>query len=245
MECGQDYSNPDLRVQTVDPKKNGAVLSSFKVPSGIKYVHVASTDPLVIGFDAGDSTGSGVSDFMVIDDSAKTGKLISKIGLHNGRYVARCESVNVEGCREVAISKGTGRLFMSTEERRSSSEDAGVANEVMAFDLKTGQPVGKSDGVKGAALTVLGVDENGYVLAYQDNQYDTGGAVWRIDPTSYKKDKLLQNPKAAYDMESKFSPDYHEYIYANKRLYVSDVYATKPSGSYDKDDPLAVVFGAS
>ncbi|NEW76437.1 hypothetical protein [Streptomyces rhizosphaericus] len=239
--CG-DYDNPQIQVQTLNPK-TGAVKSAYKVSQGIDYVHVASTDPLVIGLDAGDSTGSAVSDFLSIDDSAKTGKVLGKIGTENGKYDAKCESTNVEGCRKLAVSKSANTLFLGSEDRTDSS--AATANEVVAFDLKTGKPIGKTDGVKGAALTPLGLDKDGSVLAYQESTWETGGAVWRIDPKSYAKTKLLQNPVASHEMEQKFSPSYSEIIYSGEHLYMSDVYADKPSGAYDRDDPLAIIFGAS
>ncbi|MER8157320.1 hypothetical protein [Streptomyces sp. NPDC094472] len=239
--CG-DYDNPQIQVQTLNPK-TGAVKSAYKVSQGIDYVHVASTDPLVIGLDAGDSTGSAVSDFLSVDDSAKTGKVRGKIGTENGKYDAKCESTNVEGCRKFAVSKSANTLFLGSEDRTDSS--AATANEVVAFSLANGKPIGKTDGVKGAALTPLGLDENGSVLAYQESTWEAGGAVWQIDPKSYAKTKLLQNPVASHEMESKFSPSYSEIIYSGKHLFMSDVYATKPSGTYDKDDPLAIIFGAS
>ncbi|WP_445518162.1 hypothetical protein [Streptomyces sp. NEAU-174] len=239
--CG-DYDNPQIQVQTLNPK-TGAVKSAYKVSQGIDYVHVASTDPLVIGLDAGDSTGSAVSDFLSIDDSAKTGKVLGKIGTENGKYDAKCDSTNVEGCRKLAVSKSANALFLGSEDRTDSS--AATANEVVAFDLKTGKPIGKTDGVKGAALTPLGLDKDGSVLAYQESTWETGGAVWRIDPKSYAKTKLLQNPVASHEMEQKFSPSYSEIIYSGEHLYMSDVYADKPSGTYDRDDPLAIIFGAS
>ncbi|WP_432253028.1 hypothetical protein [Streptomyces sp. HNM1019] len=239
--CG-DYDDPQIQVQTLNPK-TGAVKSAYKVSQGIDYVHVASTDPLVIGLDAGDSTGSAVSDFLAIDDSAKSGKVLGKIGTENGKYDAKCESTNVEGCRKLAVSKSANTLFLGSEDRTDSS--SATANEVVAFDLKTGKPIGKTDGVKGAALTPLGLDEDGSVLAYQESSWETGGAVWRIDPKSYAKTKLLQNPVASHEVEQNFSPSYSEIIYSGQHLYMSDVYATKPSGTYDRDDPLAIIFGAS
>ena len=239
-QCG-DYDNPQIRIQTLNPK-TGAVKSEYKVSQGMEYVHIASADPLVIGLDAGDSTGSGVSDFLAIDDSAKTGTVRAKISTENGKYQSKCPSTSVEGCRQLAVSKSSDALFLGSEDR-NSYDSTTTANEIVAFSLSTGKPIGKADGVKRAAMTPLGLDKDGFVLAYQESTYDEGGAVWRIDPKSYAKAKLLQNPGAEGEMESKFSPSYSEIIYSNQRLYMSTVYADKPSGSYDKDDPLALVFG--
>ncbi|MCP9208528.1 hypothetical protein [Streptomyces cucumeris] len=240
-KCG-DYGNEQITVQTLNPK-SGAVKSSYKVSRGLDYVHIASTDPLVIGLDAGDDTGSSVSDFLTIDDSGKAGKVVSKTSTENGKYEPKCESTNVEGCKRIGISKATNSLFMATEDRSFSSE--GPRNEIVAFSLKTGKPIGKTEGVTAATLTPLGTDKDGYVLAYQDGGYSRGGAVWRIDPKSYEKSKLLQNDSSTAEVESDFSAEYSEVLSDGKRLFMADRYASKPSGQYDKDDPLAVIFGAS
>ncbi|MFI0774710.1 hypothetical protein [Streptomyces sp. NPDC021212] len=241
-QCGS-YDSPQIRIQTLNPK-TGAVKSEYKVSQGMEYVHIASTDPLVIGLDAGDSTGSGVSDYLSIDDSAKVGTVRAKISTENGKYQAKCPSTSVEGCRQIAVSKSADALFLGSEDR-NSYDSSTTANEIVAFSLATGKPVGKTDGVKRAAMTPLGLDKDGFVLAYQESSYDEGGAVWRIDPKSYEKKKLLQNPAESGEMEAKFSPTYSEIIYSDQRLYMSTVYADKPSGSYDKDDPLALIFGGS
>ncbi|QKV92914.1 hypothetical protein HUT19_15065 [Streptomyces sp. NA02950] len=240
-KCGE-YGNEQVQIQTLNPK-TGAVRSTYKVSRGIEYAHIASTDPLVVGLDAGDETGGGVSDFLAIDDSGKTGKVRGKISTDNGKYDPRCESTNVEGCRKIAISKATDTLFMPSKERSFSSE--GTGNEIVAFSMKTGKAIGKTDGVTSATMTPLGLDKDGYVIAYQDGGYSRGGAVWRIDPKSYEKNKLLQNSTDSAETESDFSADYSEILFDGERLYMGDHYATKPSGEYDKDDPLAVVFGAS
>ncbi|MFD7504509.1 hypothetical protein [Streptomyces sp. NPDC059850] len=240
-QCGR-FDNPQILVQTLNPK-TGAVKSEYKVTRGLKFVYIVSVDPLVIGLDAGDSSSSGVSDFLSVDDSAKAGTVRGKISTENGKYQARCGSTSVEDCKQVAVSKSADALFLGSEDR--NSYDSGTtANEIVAFSLATGKPVGKADGAKGAAMTPLGLDEDGFVLAYQESTFDQGGAVWRVDPKSYEKAKLLQNPTSSGAMEMKFSPTYSEIIYSQQRLYMSTVYADKPSGSYDEEDPLALVFGS-
>ncbi|WP_344960313.1 PQQ-binding-like beta-propeller repeat protein [Streptomyces thioluteus] len=121
QRCG-DYERPQMKVQTLDPV-TGMPKSSFKVPSGLNYVHVVSTDPLVIGVNAGDHTGNGVSDFMAIDDSGKDGKLRSKIATENGKFVPRCPSTNVEGCYKIAVSKDT--FYMPSDDHQTGKAGEG------------------------------------------------------------------------------------------------------------------------
>ena len=82
-------------------------------------------------------------------------------------------------------------------------------------------------------MAPLGVDEDGFVLAYQESTYDQGGAVWRIDPKSYEKTKLFQNPAESGEMESKFSPDYSEIHLRSGPAVHERRLRDKPSGSYD------------
>ncbi|MDT3398424.1 hypothetical protein RKE29_17515 [Streptomyces sp. B1866] len=241
--CGE-YDRPTLQVQTLDPKNKGAVKSSYKMSQGVKWVHIASVDPLVIAFEASEDVdvgGRGLSDVWAIDDSTRQGTVRGRTSVAK-KYTAKCKSTNVEGCDQIVVSKSADVMFLATNPRYNSST---TKNEMVAVSLKSGQVVGKSDGVKEASVTPIGLDKDGQVLLYQESGYTQGGALWRLDPASYKKVKLLQNGAAGAQMEKKFSPEYQDFSYAGGRLYMGDHYATKPHGSFDQDDPLAAIFGAS
>ncbi|WP_431042570.1 hypothetical protein ACQUSR_12025 [Streptomyces sp. P1-3] len=234
-QCGE-YDSPQVKVERVDPK-TGEPQSTYTVPAGIKDVHIASVDPLVIGVEAGETKSFGASDFFALDDSGETAKLRSKISTENGKYDVMCRSRAVEACRNIAVSRQTDTLFMSTESRYSS--DAGAMNEVVAFSLATGKAIGKTDGVADAPITPLKADENGYVIAYQDAGYDRGGVLLRIDPKSYAKAVLMNLPLDSADVQNDFRVSSSDFAYVNERLYMgqTDVY----DDSYKK--PLAVAFG--
>lgn len=240
-ECKVSGS-PQLEVQTVDPKTR-AVKSSYKVTSGIEYAHVVSTDPLVIGINAGDSSGAGVSDFLAIDDSGKEGKLLSKFGMQGGKYEADCEATNVGGCAEIAVSKSANKLYLGTDYRASAA--SGPSNEIVAIDLKTGKVTAKADGAEGGPLVPVSLDKDGSLIAYQEATLSQGSAVWRVDTKSYEKKKLMQNPEETAFIESVSL--HHQVIYAGGRLYIGNTSASKPStdsSDPDKKSPLALVLGA-
>ncbi|MFD0383682.1 hypothetical protein ACFQ2B_18995 [Streptomyces stramineus] len=209
--CG-DYERPLVTVQTLDPK-SGAVKSSYKVPAGLNYPHIASVDPLVVAVAAGDSTGNGASDFLVLDDSAKDATLRTKISTGNGKYEPKCPSTEVEGCTKMAITKDT--LYLATEEHSSgNANEYGRVNEIVAFDLTSGQTKGKVDGTPGAQLVPLGVDKDGYALGYRNPTYNAGGAVLRIDPKTYKADVVLKNADSTSKAERELSPNYQQAVFA-------------------------------
>jgi hypothetical protein len=83
------------------------------------------------------------------------------------------------------------------------------------------------------------------ILAYKRPPYDKGGQIVSIDGTSFKETKLLENPatEAVRDAESSMLPDYAEILYSTGHLYMSQVYADKPS-SADQKEYLAIAFGA-
>ncbi|MBH5335198.1 PQQ-binding-like beta-propeller repeat protein [Streptomyces pactum] len=237
--CGE-YDSPNIKVSTVNPK-TGDVISGYQVPRGIKDVHVVSADPLVLGLEAAGESYD-VTDVWVIDDSAATGKLKTKISTRNGQYVVDCDSTNIGGCTQIVVSEQTDTIFMASEER--SNGGAGAVNEIVAFSMKTGKTIGKADGDSEAATVPLKLDEDGYLIAYQQPTYRKGGSVWRIDPTTYKKDLLMRNPDTSVDQETWFSPDSSWVSYVNGRLYLGYVYASKPSGAFDNERLLAMGFGA-
>ncbi|MFF7730672.1 PQQ-binding-like beta-propeller repeat protein [Streptomyces sp. NPDC008001] len=239
--CG-DIERGIVTIQTLDPK-SGAVKSSYQMPPGLAWPHVASTDPLVVAVNAGGNKGNGASDFLVIDDSAKDGKLRSKISTDNGKYEPRCPSTEVEGCTKLSITKDT--LYMPTEDHSSGDPNqAGRVNEIVAFDLASGQTKGKTDGTPGSSLVPLGVDKDGYPVAYQIATYNAGGKVLRIDPKTYKADVLLKNADETSKPERDLSPDFQQGLWAQGRLFLGTNYAHRSSAVLGKQYTM-LVFGAS
>ncbi|MFC5722096.1 PQQ-binding-like beta-propeller repeat protein [Streptomyces gamaensis] len=229
--CGA-YDRPLVTVQTLDAA-SGGVRSSFRLPPGLNYPHIVSTDPLVVAVAAGDSTGNSASDFMVIDDSAKDGTLRAKISTGNGKYQPKCPSVEVEGCAKTAVTKDT--LYLPTQQHASGNADQpGQVNEIVAFDLASGQTKGKTDGTPGSETIPLGTDADGYPVVYQNPTWNAGGRVLRIDPRTFRSAVLLKNADSTARTESSLSPGYQSAIWAGGRLFLGNHYATKSTAGMDK-----------
>ncbi|MEV6019645.1 PQQ-binding-like beta-propeller repeat protein [Streptomyces sp. NPDC051997] len=240
-KCGEYGSTRQLHIQTIDPK-SGKVISDYKMSPGIEYASVVSTDPLVVAADVGDSAGdgSGISDFFSVDN--KTGTLRSKISAPGKTYAARCDGITrIEYCSGLAV--GNDRLYIPTEEHDGSG-DYSRTNEIVAFDLATGKQTGqRADAGDGYTITPLRMDGTN-VLAYKRPPYDKGGQIVTIDGTSFKETKLMENPatQSTRDAESSMLPDYAEILYGGGRLFMSQVYANKPTSATDKAY-LAIAFG--
>ncbi|MFG3149338.1 PQQ-binding-like beta-propeller repeat protein [Streptomyces sp. NPDC048243] len=240
-KCGEYGSTRQLHIQTIDPK-TGKVISEYKMSPGIEYASVVSTDPLVVAADVGDSAGdgSGISDFFSIDN--KTGTLRTKISAPGKTYAARCDGITrIEYCSSLAV--GNDRLYIPTEEHDGSGEYSRT-NEIVAFDLATGKQTGqRADAGDGYTITPLRMDGTN-LLAYKRPPYDKGGQIVTIDGTSFKETKLLENPadQSVRDAESSMLPEYAEILFHDGHLYMSQVFADKPSTTGTKDY-LAIAFG--
>ncbi|MFH9658512.1 PQQ-binding-like beta-propeller repeat protein [Streptomyces sp. NPDC017248] len=239
-KCGS-YDNRKLQIQTIDPK-SGKVISDYAMPDGVEYAAVVSTDPLVVAADVGDAAGdgSGVSDYFSLD--AGTGKLLARIPAPGDTYGGRCDGISrIEGCKQVVA--GGGRLYLPTEEHDGKGEYT-KTNEIVAFDLRTGKPAGgRAEAGDGYTLSPLRMD-GGSLLAYNAPPYNKGGQVVAVDGGTLKVTKLLENPatREVHEAETGLLPEYAEILFGKGRLYMSAVFAHKPS-SVGTKEYLVMAFG--
>ncbi|MFE2063740.1 PQQ-binding-like beta-propeller repeat protein [Streptomyces sp. NPDC059467] len=239
--CGSGDTG-QLHIQTLDPV-SGKVISEYTMTSGIDYASVVSTDPLVVAADVNDSAGdgSGFSDVFSIDN--RTGKLRTRISTPGSSYAVRCDGIyEVEKCKGVTV--GNDRLYLATEEHDGSG-DGTRTNEIVAFDLATGEQTGqRADAGNGYTITPLRMDGPN-VIAYKNAPYDKGGQIVSIDGGSFKETELLENPVtvAVKAIETSLSPDYAEVLYSQGHLYMSAVYARTASSSSAGKEYLVAAFG--
>ena len=228
-KCGT-YGARQLDIQTIDPA-SGKVLSEYAMAKGIEDASVVSTNPLVVAADVNRSAGdgSGISDFFSIDN--RTGQLRTKISAPGDKYAARCEGITrIEYCTKLAV--GNDRLYLPTENHDGTGEYT-KTNEIVAFDLATGNQDGqRADAGDGYTISPLRMD-GGNVIAYKSPPYDKGGQVVSIDAGTFAQTKLMENPatKAVREAEFGMQPESAEIVYADGRLYMSQVFAQKPSGT--------------
>ncbi|MFG2723328.1 PQQ-binding-like beta-propeller repeat protein [Streptomyces sp. NPDC048416] len=235
-KCG-DYDKPTINVQPLDPK-SGQPLSTYKMMDGIQYAHIVSTKPLVLAADVGDTAGdgSGISDFFSVDD--KTGKLLARIPAPGDKYSGDCDSTAVEKCTKVVA--GNGRLYVPTEEHDNAaggSDSIGRTNEMLAFDLTTGQAVpGRVDAGDGYTIYPMRMDGNN-VIAFKTPPYNKGSEVVSINGGTLKTTVLLENPndRTVSDVIQSFTATDSEMLYANGRLYMGETLLSKPFSNSDSD----------
>lgn len=237
--CG-DVSSPAVDVQSVDPKTRKAT-STYELPAGIEYLHVVSTDPLVIAVEDEKKRSTGVTDLVAVDDSAARGTKRGAIEVGDDTYTLDCQPSVVESCTELAVSKERDAVFLGTEQ----NVDAATMNEIVALDLATGREAGRTPGSTDANLRVLGLDEKGAVLAYQETTLGgAGGAVWRVDPRTHAKTRVLRAGAAGRNTEASFEAG-GQVRYARGHLYLGQKLISAPDEPTEKNGPLAIVIGTT
>ena len=236
VECGRDLDNPEVSVQKLDPD-TGKAKWKYEPPKGVKNVRVASTDPMVLVAGAGDELASDV--FSIGEDK----KLKAKISLGK-RYNKPCE-LEVDGCYGMAV--GPDAIYLSTAEHPGKSE-YGDTNEIMAFDLNTGDTKWKA--AAGEKRTIIPFKMQGQnVLGYKPPSYDSGGQVVTIEPKRGKQTKLLQMPVSDIGKgEQSFSVDAYsvdtQIVFEHNRLFLDDKLISERRSSQEETRRLAVGFGA-
>ncbi|MGW3336794.1 outer membrane protein assembly factor BamB family protein [Streptomyces sp. NPDC001009] len=239
-KCGT-YGNRTLSIQNIDPT-SGKVISEYKMGAGIEYAGIISTDPLVVGADAGHSAsgGSGVSDYFSLDN--RTGRLLARIPVPGDTYDGECDTITVvEACKGVIA--GQGKLFLATKEHKGSGKSSRT-NEIVAFDLATGKQTGQRAAAgEDYELFPLRMD-GGNLIAYKKPPYDKGGQVVSIDGGTFRSTTLMELPPdmAEPRVQTGLLPGLAEYRYAQGKLFMAAPNAAKPLGSFDKDKNCVVAF---
>lgn len=185
VQCG-DSAEPEFRIQKIAPR-TGKSLWTYTVAEGIDGVHLASSSPPVIAVASGDMGSTHL-----IALSGDKGRQRGTIPLEGDRYVHGCDEVfsaEVERCTGVVVGKR--QLYMATKPRDFSPETARgrVANEVVAFDLATGNTVRKFDARPGRPMFPLRMSGD-KVIAYREAASAPSAAV-SLDPDTGKETLLL------------------------------------------------------
>ncbi|MEU6991430.1 PQQ-binding-like beta-propeller repeat protein [Streptomyces sp. NPDC046465] len=221
VQCG-DSTDPEFRIQRIAPR-SGKSLWTYKVAPGIQGVRIASSKPPVIAVAAGDIQ---VTTLIALTDR---GKQRSTIRLEDDRYVHGCDgtfSSQVELCTGVVV--GDRQLYMATKPRDFSPETSrGLpSNEVVAFDLSTGNGVRKFAAKPGRPMFPLRMSGD-KVIAYREAANAPSAAV-SLDPKSGKEALLLLfgNPEMS-EMTALDPPDV---VYERGRIFLAATRVERPKG---------------
>uniref|UniRef100_A0AAU2VF34 PQQ-like beta-propeller repeat protein n=1 Tax=Streptomyces sp. NBC_00003 TaxID=2903608 RepID=A0AAU2VF34_9ACTN len=241
--CG-DYSKPSLSVQTLDPA-TGQPVSTYKVSSAFRDIHVLSSKPLVVGGSPGEGSGAKVSDIYSIDE--KTGKELAHITIPDENYAIDCKSKEVGTC--LGPLAGGGKLFLPTADHDNTSPDIpGHTNEFVAFDLNTGKPVpGRADAGDGGRLFAIRMDGNN-VIALRTPRVYGHGAVVRIDGASMKQTVLMELPnddKLLNSVLGSFAVRGDDLLFDKSRLYIGDRLTDKATDDIEGPHYLFTVLGTT
>ncbi|CAL9438561.1 hypothetical protein SUDANB106_02225 [Streptomyces sp. enrichment culture] len=216
LECGFGGSQ---KVQGVGP--GGKKKWEWDVPDGIEVLKVLSTDPLVLGVNAGGESSIDITDVMVLSDS---GKLQDKISIDKDRHELGCRGITLSNCPGTVVDGGT--MYISSKPHQGG--EYGQTSEIIAFDLTTGKSKWLGEPTTGGRIVPVTV-EDGSLLAYELPGYDKPGQVVTLDPKTGKPSPRMKLPesgvKQEYDMATgsdvhPFWKDGHFFL-VNHRFYAT------------------------
>ncbi|MFH0243999.1 PQQ-binding-like beta-propeller repeat protein [Streptomyces sp. HK10] len=216
LECGFGGSQ---KVQGVGP--GGKKEWQWDVPDGIEVLKVLSTDPLVLGVNAGGESSIDITDLMILSDS---GKLREKISVNKDRHELGCRGITLSNCPGTVVEGDT--LYTSSKPHQGGGY--GQTSEIIAFDLTTGKSKWLGEPTTGGRIVPVTV-ENGALLAYELPGYDKPGQVVTLAPKTGKPSPRMKLPaggvKKEYDMATgsdvhPFWKDGHFFL-VNHRFYAS------------------------
>jgi len=194
LECG---FGGQQKVQGVGP--GGKKEWEWKAPNGIKVLKVLSTDPVVLGVNAGGESSIDITDLMLLSNS---GKLQRKISITKDRHNLGCRGITLSGCPGTVVDGNT--LYIASHPHQGDAE-YGRTNEIIAFDLTTGKPKWLGEPTEEGLIVPVTV-ENGSLIAYEHPSYDKPGQVVTLDPENGKASPRMKmsadGVKQEYEMAS-------------------------------------------
>ncbi|GAA2456412.1 PQQ-binding-like beta-propeller repeat protein [Streptomyces macrosporus] len=217
VECG--FGGPQ-KVQGVGQK--GEKKWEWSAPSGVDVLKVLSTDPVVLGVNAGGESSIDITDLMVLSDK---GKLQHKISISKDRHNMGCRGISLSDCSGAVVDGDT--LYISSQPHQGDA-DYGRTSEIIAFDLTTGKSKWLGEPTEEGQIVPVTV-ENGSLIAYEIPGYDRPGKVVRVDPETGKASPRMEMPSAdvkrEYDMASgsdvrPYWKDGHFFL-VNNKFYAS------------------------
>ncbi|MEV8205115.1 PQQ-binding-like beta-propeller repeat protein [Streptomyces sp. NPDC079189] len=146
-------------------------------------------------------------------------------------YATKCggdlltEGKNLHNCLGVAAADRT--VYLATE---PAASDLTPTNEVVAFDLNTGQAKWKAAAPAGQTLMPMRV-EGGRLLMYLAAGKNKGGGIASLPPTGGTPQMVLRHPAAAATVERGFFDS--RVVYQNGRSFLMHA---RISGIDDEDE---------
>ena len=122
----------------------------------------------------------------------------------------------MEACHNLVV--GNDRLYVPTEQHDGAADAVGQTNEIVAFDLATGER--QRPGRSGRGLHDYPVRMDGdNLIAYKTGPFDKGGQVVTVSGSDFQQTKLMDNPadEAVRRAEASFLVDSAEIRYAGGR----------------------------
>ncbi|MBT2441949.1 PQQ-binding-like beta-propeller repeat protein [Streptomyces sp. ISL-36] len=188
-----DADKPQEEIHEVDPV-TGKSRWKYRLPAGYRVDHVLSVRPLVVSATYRAQGGHGI--VVLNEDGTKRSSLKG-----NDQYAEGCaddvaHEGNLERC-QVVVDDTTAYLA-------TTGAGKGKSNEIVAFDLRTGNAVRRIPGLPGRMAWPLRM-EGGSLIVRMAALSDEPGSLATVAPGATEPVELLRVPRAAGRVESRFS----------------------------------------
>ncbi|WP_424213351.1 PQQ-binding-like beta-propeller repeat protein [Streptomyces sp. BI20] len=187
--CSVDKQN----VQGADPL-TGKTTWTWTPPGDYKVDRFYSVDPVIVDVSSEKTKKRGV--VVLNSDGTQRSQLRA-----DGDFTPKCgygiNDRGLQNCRGVAVDKATNTLFMATSFKIKK------ANEIVAFDLTTGQAKWRESYGNDRTLMPLSVTD-GKLNVYLEATKTAGGQLLTIPVSGGSFDTVLKNPVRGAAVESGF-----------------------------------------
>ncbi|MET9363662.1 PQQ-binding-like beta-propeller repeat protein [Streptomyces sp. NPDC006632] len=207
---------------------------SFQYDKGWTINRVYSMDPLVVYAVNKDKKASNISTFTA------DGKVRSSVKTTSA-LTANCVGLGIieralQGCWGVVADANT--LYMATDGKDSGELGVGRSNEVVAFDLNTGNEKWHAAAPKGRMMQPLAL-ENGKLTLYVEPGVEEAAAIASLPLTGGTPQTILQSPSSAGSTERNFYDP--AAAWAGGRFFLLNTMVKGPKG--DNKDNSILSFG--
>ncbi|MBW1602722.1 PQQ-binding-like beta-propeller repeat protein, partial [Streptomyces sp. JJ66] len=182
IDCGSNGES--LRLLDNEGEK----VEEWPAPKGTEIQHVLSTDPLVVGVNAGGSDSLAITDLFVLSDTLEYQR---KISIDEDRFRFRSEGIGISDVHNVVTDKERNLIYLETASHQSGDVQT---NEVVSYDLGTGELKTAFEHGKNGPMIPVGL-QDGTVLAYYDGSYSGPSALYALDTDTGKAEPYMELPR--------------------------------------------------
>ncbi|MBW1597650.1 PQQ-binding-like beta-propeller repeat protein [Streptomyces sp. JJ38] len=182
VECG---FGEEEKLQHLDAK--GGKKAEWVAPNGVEIKRVFSTNPLVIGVNAGGESSISITDLMVLSQDLK---LQQKITVDEERFQYNSAGIGLTDAHNVVVDPDANVIYLETKAHQGGKSRT---NEIVSYDLGTGGQKQVFELGQAGSISPVAMHE-GKLLAFADGGYEVEANLQLLDPATGEGELFLELP---------------------------------------------------